>query len=139
TLRQEQRPQQLNTIIPGRVMKWFVKEGDFVKAGDTILQLAEIKDDYLDPQLLNRTQEQLSAKKMTIDFYKNKAGTASTQISALAEGLQLKLDQLRNKLQQLELKVQSDSMDLIAANNEYKIATQQFNRQQAMYDSGLVS
>ncbi len=139
TLRQEQRPQQLNTIIPGRVMKWFVKEGDFVKAGDTILQLAEIKDDYLDPQLLNRTQEQLSAKKMTIDFYKNKAGTASTQISALAEGLQLKLDQLRNKLQQLELKVQSDSMDLIAENNEYKIATQQFNRQQAMYDSGLVS
>ncbi len=139
TLRQEQRPQQLNTIIPGKVMKWYVKEGDYVKAGDTILQLAEIKDDYLDPELLNRTQEQLSAKKMTVGLYRNKAGTAGTQISALAEALQLKLDQLRNKLQQLQLKVQSDSMDLIAANNEYKIATQQFNRQQAMYDSGLVS
>ncbi len=139
TLRQEQRPQQLNTIIPGRVIKWYVKEGDYVKAGDTILQLAEIKDDYLDPQLLSRTKEQLSAKSLTMDYYKNKVGTSGTQISALGEALQLKMDQLRNKLQQLQLKVQSDSMESIAAANDFKIATQQFSRQKAMYDSGLVS
>ncbi len=139
TLRQEQRPQQLNTIIPGRVIKWYVKEGDYVKAGDTILQLAEIKDDYLDPQLLSRTKEQLSAKSLTVDYYKNKVGTSGTQINALGEALQLKMDQLRNKLQQLQLKVQSDSMESIAAANDFKIATQQFSRQKAMYDSGLVS
>ena len=139
TLRQEQRPQQLNTIIPGRVIKWYVKEGDYVKAGDTILQLAEIKDDYLDPQLLSRTREQLSAKSLTVDYYKNKVGTSGTQINALGEALQLKMDQLRNKLQQLQLKVQSDSMESIAAANDFKIATQQFSRQKAMYDSGLVS
>ncbi len=139
TLRQEQRPQQLNTIIPGRVIKWYVKEGDYVKAGDTILQLAEIKDDYLDPQLLSRTKEQLSAKSLTVDYYKNKVRTSGTQISALGEALQLKMDQLRNKLQQLQLKVQSDSMESIAATNDFKIATLQFSRQKAMYDSGLVS
>ena len=139
TLRQEQRPQQLNTIIPGRVIKWYVKEGDYVKAGDTILQLAEIKDDYLDPQLLSRTKEQLSAKSLTVDYYKNKVGTSGTQINALGEALQLKMDQLSNKLQQLQLKVQSDSMESIAAANDFKIATQQFSRQKAMYDSGLVS
>ncbi|HRG25917.1 MAG TPA: HlyD family efflux transporter periplasmic adaptor subunit [Chitinophagaceae bacterium] len=139
TLRQEQRPQQLNTIIPGRVIKWYVKEGDFVQAGDTILQLAEIKDDYLDPQLLSRTKEQLSAKSLTVDYYKNKVGTSGTQINALNEALQLKMDQLRNKLQQLQLKVQSDSMESIAAANDFKIAAQQFSRQKAMYDSGLVS
>ena len=31
TLRQEYRPQQLNTIIAGRIVKWHVKEGDMVK------------------------------------------------------------------------------------------------------------
>ena len=51
TLYQDQRPQELNSIIPGRIVKWWVKEGDFVKKGDTIVQLADIKDDYLDPQL----------------------------------------------------------------------------------------
>jgi len=68
TLYQSQRPQQINSIIPGRIVKWWVKEGDFVKRGDTILQLADIKDDYLDPNLVERTQEQLTAKKKKLFF-----------------------------------------------------------------------
>lgn len=139
TLRMEQRPQEMNTIIPGRVVKWHVKEGDYVKAGDTIIQLSEIKDEYLDPNLINRTQEQLSAKQMTVDYYKNKVDVTQTQIGALNSGRDLKLNQLQNKLSQLQLKVQSDSMEAIAANNDFKIATLQYNRQKAMYDSGLVS
>ena len=51
TLRPEQRPQQINNVIAGRVVKWFVKEGDNVKEGDTILQMGEVKVDYFDPQL----------------------------------------------------------------------------------------
>jgi multidrug resistance efflux pump len=67
TLRQEQRPQELNTIISGRIIKWHVKEGDFVRKGDTIAQLAEVKDEYLDPQLLTRTWEQLDSKKTAVE------------------------------------------------------------------------
>ena len=44
TLKQEERPQELNAIIPGRIVKWYVREGDWVKKGDTIVQLAEVKD-----------------------------------------------------------------------------------------------
>jgi multidrug resistance efflux pump len=139
TLRQEDRPQEINSIIAGRIAKWHIKEGDFVNAGDTILQLAEIKEAYLDPQLLDRIQEQLVAKQQSIEYYKNKAGATGFQINALQEALQLKLAQLQNKLRQVNLKIQSDSMDVIAAINDFKIATKQLNRQTAMYDSGLVS
>jgi multidrug efflux pump subunit AcrA (membrane-fusion protein) len=138
-LRQEQRPQEINTVIPGRIVKWHVKEGDFVKAGDTLVQLAEIKDNYLDPQLLDRTKEQIKAKQKGIDYYRSKANAAETQVGALLNGLQLKLSQLENKSNQLELKLQSDSVDAIAAENEYRIARLQYNRQQQMFDSGLVS
>ncbi len=139
TLRQEQRPQQLNTIIPGKVAKWHVKEGDFVQAGDTIMQLAEIKDDYLDPQLLNRTQEQLTAKEMSVEGYRNKVITAESQMSALSQAREFKISQVENKLRQQRMKVQSDSMDMLAANNDFAIATAQFRRQKNMFDSGLVS
>ena len=139
TLYQEQRPQQVNAIIGGRVVKWFVKEGDFIKAGDTLVQLAEVKVDYLDPNLLERTREQLAGKQLSVDYYKSKAGTADQQIGALNNTLQLKLEQLRNKLSQAQLKVQSDSAELAAASNDYLIASKQYNRQRAMYDSGLVS
>lgn len=138
-LRQEHRPQQINTIIGGRVEKWFVKEGDYVRKGDTIVQLSEVKTDYLDPQLLQRTQEQLQAKESSVNYYKGKIQATETQISALQNGLQAKLSQLRSKLQQTQIKMQSDSMDMVAATNELQIASLQFNRQKNLYDSGLVS
>lgn len=139
TLYQEQRPQEVNTVIGGQVIRWYVKEGDFINKGDTLVQLAEVKVDYLDPNLLERTQDQLSGKKQSIEFYKNKAGAADLQISALNNALQLKLNQLMNKLNQLQLKVQADSAEVIAANNDYSIGSKQYARQKNMYDSGLVS
>jgi len=139
TLYQNQRPQQVNTIIGGRVMKWYIKEGDYVKAGDTLIQLTEVKVDYLDPNLLQRTKEQLAGKQQSVEYYKSKVGVADQQISAINSGLQLKLNQLANKLNQLQLKVQADSAEAAAANNDFVIGTKQFNRQKAMFDSGLVS
>lgn len=139
TLYQDQRPQQVNTIIGGRVMKWHIKEGDYVKAGDTLIQLTEVKVDYLDPNLLQRTKEQLAGKQQSVEYYKSKVGVADQQIGAINSGLQLKLNQLLNKLNQLQLKVQADSAEAAAANNDFAIGNKQYNRQKAMYDSGLVS
>ena len=139
TLKLEQRPQELNSILPGKIVKWYVKEGDFVQQGDTILQISEIKDDYLDPQLLNRTGEQMIAKQQSIGFYKNKVVATQNQLGALDNNRLLKQSQLINKIQQLKFKLQSDSVENIAAANDVKIATLQFKRQQLMYDSGLVS
>ena len=139
TIRQEQRPQELNSIIPGKVVKWFVKEGDLANQGDTILQLSEIKDEYLDPNLINRTGEQLSAKQMSVDYYKGKAGTASSQIDALINERELKLEQTRNKLKQQERRIQSDELEFVAAQNEFAVATRQITAGQAMLDSGVIS
>ena len=36
TLKPSQRPQTLQSQLPGRIEKWFVQEGDYVKKGDTI-------------------------------------------------------------------------------------------------------
>ena len=130
TLRQEHRPQEVNAIIPGRIVKWHVREGDFVKAGDTLVQLAEIKDDYLDPQLLERTSDQLTAKEDAVDFYTNKVSAAESQLAAMKSALTLKLEQLR-------LKVVSDSIEAKAAENGLEIAEEQYRRQRIMRDSGF--
>jgi multidrug resistance efflux pump len=101
--------------------------------------LSEIKADYLDPQLLQRTAEQITAKQSSVASYENKIGATAAQIEALRASLQAKLNQLRNKYRQAEVKLQSDSMDVVAAVNESNIATLQYNRQRALHDSGLVS
>ena len=139
TLSQEQRPQNVNSPIPGRIVKWWVREGDFVKKGDTILQIAEIKEDYMDPNLVGRTREQVEAKKQSIDLYQGKAATATSQMSALAMGRQLKLEQLNNKLDQLDYKLLGEKAENTAAENEKVLKQNQLERQQKMYDEGLVS
>ncbi len=139
TLRQEQRPQQLPTIIPGKVVKWHIREGDFVKAGDTLVEIAEIKDDYLDPQLLKRTEEQINAKQLAVQSYRQKVNAAAAQIEALNSGRQLKLSELDNKINQQLMKIRADSMEVLAAGNDFNIKSEQFRRQKVMYDSGLVS
>lgn len=139
TLMQEQRPQQVNSIIGGQVMKWYIKEGDYVHAGDTLVQLTEVKTDYLDPDLAERTQEQLTGKQLSVEYYKDKVKATGQQIAAINSGLTLKLSQLMNKLNQLQLKVQADSAEASAANNDLNISMKQYSRQKIMYDSGLVS
>lgn len=139
TLQQDQRPQEVNSVIPGSVVKWFVKEGDYVHAGDTLLQLGEVKTDYFDPELLKRTNEQVGAKEKSLDNYNNKAGTAQLQVTALRNALDLKLSSIDNKLQQQYLKVASDSNDLIAAQNELSIYKRQLDAGKIMYDSGSIA
>lgn len=139
TLRQEQRPQELNTVIAGKVIKWFVKEGDYVKAGDTLLQLGEVKVEYFDPQLLARTQQQINSKQSAVKEYQNKVTTSQTQRDALQQGKVLKLQQLDIKIKQQYLKLQSDSMDLQAINNEFSINKRQIDAAKLMLDSGVIS
>jgi len=138
-LRQEHRPQQINTVIGGKVEKWFIKEGDYVQKGDTILQLSEIKEDYLDPNLMKRTAEQIQAKESAVQSYHGKVAATESQINALQSGLKAKMSQLQNKMIQAQVKLRSDSMEVLAAENDWKIAISQYNRQKALHDSGLVS
>ncbi|HEX2608282.1 MAG TPA: HlyD family efflux transporter periplasmic adaptor subunit [Flavisolibacter sp.] len=139
TLRQEQRPQEVNTVIAGTVLAWHVKEGDFVRKGDTLLQLGEVKVDYFDPELLDRTQEQIQSKKASAQNYLGKAGTADKQFTALKEALQFKLQSLDTKIQQQELKVNSDQADLQAAENEQSVYKRQIDAARIMLDSGAIS
>ncbi|HRH58268.1 MAG TPA: biotin/lipoyl-binding protein, partial [Chitinophagales bacterium] len=92
TLRPEQRPQELNTLIAGKIDKWYVKEGDLVKKGDTILKISEIKNEYLDPLLVERTRQQISAKESANNFYEGKVGALDNQIGALEQARNLKIE-----------------------------------------------
>ncbi|WP_276965416.1 HlyD family efflux transporter periplasmic adaptor subunit [Chryseobacterium sp.] len=139
TLYQEQRPQQLNSPIPGRIIKWYVKNGDYVKKGDTLLQLSEVKEDYLDPLLVKRTEMQVEAKKGVRDYYEAKVGTTNSQIRAMNSVRDLKLNQLTVKISQLNNKLAGEEAELEAAKNELRMTSDQYERQKKMYDEGLVS
>lgn len=137
TLKPDQRPQTIQTAIAGRIEKWYVQEGDFVKKGDTILFISEIKEDYFDPNLVQNTKNQVEAKKMAVQSYGGKVTSLSAQINAIENEKRLKLKQAENKIRQSILKVKSDSMDLEAVKTQIKIAQTQFNRSVTLNKEGL--
>lgn len=139
TLYPEQRPQTVQNVIPGRIEKWYVREGNFISKGDTILQISEVKDDYFDPQLIERTQTQIDNKKNAANNYEEKAEALSDQIDALTKARVNKLDQANNKVLQTTLKVTSDSIDFEAAKIDYNIAQQRLERMEDLFEQGLKS
>ncbi|MEN9513081.1 MAG: hypothetical protein RJB16_841 [Bacteroidota bacterium] len=139
TLYQDQRPQQINTVIPGKIVKWYIKEGDVVKKGDTIVELADVKDDYLDTNLVARTRDQLVSKEQKLLFYSEKINAIESQINAIENNRNLKINSLENKIEQFKRKLISDSSEVIAAEVDYKISQEQLTRGKQLFNQGVVS
>ena len=137
TLKPNQRPQTIQSQIPGRVEEWFVQEGDYVEKGDTILRISEIKIDYFDDQLVERTNTQITAKSSSVDAYQSKIDALNRQIVALKSEEKLKFKQAENKLLQAYLKAKSDSIDFEAAKINAEIAKRQYDRTIALQKEGL--
>lgn len=138
TLRPDQRPQTIHSTIAGRIEKWYVSEGELVKKGDTIVYLSEVKAEYFDPNLIQRTKDQVSAKGNSVGSYRDKAQALSDQISALGSEQGYKENQLRNKIIQYQAKVISDSIGVERAKIDYQIAENQLTRFEEMYTKGLI-
>lgn len=138
-LKPDQRPQTIHSVIAGRIEKWYVQEGQYVKKGDTIIYISEIKDEYFDPQLLDRTQDQIEFQEVGVKSYDDKISALKSQLDALIKTSQLKQEQARNKYKQAVLKVSSDSIKFQAAEIKFKTAEEQYNRTKSLYDQGLKS
>lgn len=118
------RPQTVETVIAGRIQKWFVREGDLVKKGDTIVSISEVKEKYFDPQLLSRLNEQILAKQSSLDSKRKKAEALQRQIRALREAMVLKVEQSKAKLE--------------AEKVRYQNAENQFQRNKRLYEAGNI-
>ena len=139
TLRPEQRPQTINSIIGGKIEKWYVKDGDMVKKGDTIVVISEIKDGYFDPKLIERTQDQISNKELSVISYEKKVNALDQRIDALIQNSKLKVQQAKIKYKQARLKITSDSIEFEASETNYGIAKDQLIRFEKLLKAGLKS
>ena len=133
------RPQTIHATIGGRIEKWYVSEGQFIEKGDTILYLSEIKSEYFDPNLIQRTESQRVSKENSVASYMQKVKSMDNQIDALIDARIVKLQQAENKIKQLRFKIISDSMDYKANSKQLAIAIKQYDRTDELHTKGLKS
>jgi multidrug resistance efflux pump len=118
------RPQTVQSIIAGRIIKWNFQEGQLVKAGDTLLVIGEIKEKYFDPQFLTRLKEQTEAKTKSLNSKSEKVRSLENQIVALRQVMQTKNDQALAKLD--------------AAKVKFDNAENQYQRNKKLYEAGNI-
>ena len=127
----QDRPQTLPAAIDGQIQEWYVREGDAVKKGQLIARISEVKEDYLDPNVVARTAEQRDAKAAAIGDKRRAAGSLGEQVGVLRRGMALKLEQTRNKIRQYEADVSAAAFDSAQKVN-------QLERREALFRDGLV-
>ncbi len=130
-LRPQDRAQTLPAAIDGQIQQWHVREGQFVRKGDLIARISEVKEDYLDPNVVARTAEQRDAKSASNVEKRRAAAALARQVTVLEQGLELKLAQTRNKIRQYEADVRATELD-----SAQKV--DQVRRREALYADGLV-
>ncbi len=124
------RPQMVPSTIGGRIVEWFVQEGQVVTAGQPLLRIAEVKDDYLDPRTIDRYNEQLSGKSAAVSSKRDKVRQLATQISLMEQNRTLSEQKARTKVAQYDAEVRAALIDSATA-------LVQLQRQQTLFDQEL--
>ncbi len=118
------RPQTIETAIAGRIQKWHVREGQYVSKGDTIITIAEIKEKYFDPKLLQRLREQIDGKEKSLVSKDEKADALKRQIAALKNAMRIKIEQASAQLDAEEIR--------------FKNSENQFQRNKNLFEAGNI-
>lgn len=135
----QDRPQNVQNQIAGRIEHWNVREGQLVHQGDTLLMLSEIKDEYFDPNLPERLREQLTAKRGNVSANVAKVAATDQQLAALRTTLTVQLESAQNKVEQAQNYLSSERADLVAITKFYETAQVRLARYEDGYKSGLFS
>lgn len=106
TLSPNERKQDINALVPGRIEEWYVRDGSSVKKGDPIVRIADI-----DPQLIERLQSERRQIELQLQAAQSALATAEIDVRRSRElfeaGLaarrdyelaQIKVEDLRGKV-----------------------------------------
>lgn len=138
-LRPEQRPNEIQAQIAGQIAEWYKQEGDIIEAGDTIARLQEIKSEYLDPEVIQRTQEQVDAKMDALDGYRAKVKALEELIATLRTNQGVKAQSLAYKKNAAEAAASADSTNYYSQKENLEVAKLQAERYNQLLEQGLKS
>lgn len=123
-----QRPQFIVSPIEGRIKKWFVVEGDRVKAGQRILEMVDN-----DPNLEQRLLEEERAILDRLQAAENRVREIDARIRNLEDSRRLAILLQQNLLFQAQTRIQEAEQALLEAQAAYDAAEPNYRRQKELF------
>ena len=129
-LRPQDRPQLVPSLIAGRIEQWFVAEGQYVTRGTPLARISEVKEQFLDPDLVDRLGEQVSGKQAALAGKQAKVASLDSLVAALERARDLGLAKADNKVRLYEAALHAAVVDS-------QVEAARFERRERLFTDGL--
>lgn len=129
-----ERQQTVEAPVSGRIVRWSVKEGAKVKAGDVLLEIADI-----DPELLQRLRQQRDASAAKLAAKEEELRAYRLQIDNLTATRDLQVANAQFRLEAARQRALSARETLASAQATLEAAARQTERLGRLLGDGLAS
>lgn len=127
-----ERQQTVDAPVEGRIVRWHVREGSVVKAGDVLVELSD-----LDPSIMARLREERDAIARRRDAAQQRATELEGRIEALTGSRGAAVDAARSRAKMAADRVRAAEQALAAAEAAVRTTQLNYDRQRALTDKGL--
>lgn len=128
------RLQTIEAPIDGRIVEWYVQEGTQVTAGQKLVELRDIDQDFK-----RRLQERVQAAEMALKNQQDQVASYETQISSLTASRDSAVLAANLYVKMTEQKIFSVQASIDAARVNKTVAEAQYNRTKTLLADGIVS
>ncbi|MCE2929808.1 MAG: HlyD family efflux transporter periplasmic adaptor subunit [Vampirovibrionales bacterium] len=133
------RPQTVMAPIDARIKEWLVAEGQWVKAGQPLLELDEIKAYYLDDEQLNKMLAMRDAQEAQITATQSTIEALEAQESAVSNSRDYVVPEAEAKRQESQFKIRAAQQKVLANQKELQTADFYEKRIRKLYNEDLKS
>lgn len=133
------RPQTIEAQIPGRIVNWYVRDGQDVQKGQKIVSLAELDARFLDNTQLKSLLSQKAALIAKRDALKARAQALAEQIANSAGVRKAAVPATIERVKQANDRTYQAEQNVEAARQSLKTAQWQSERVESLYGDGLRS
>lgn len=129
-----ERQQTVDATVSGRISRWLVREGYKVKAGDVLVEIADV-----DPELLQRLRQQREASVAKLASKGEELKAYRRQVDDLVATRDLQVTTAEHRLDGARQRVRSANESLTSAQATAETAALQIARFKRLLGDGLVS
>jgi membrane fusion protein, adhesin transport system len=130
----DERRQNLEAPIEGRVLRWFVREGSVVKQGDPIMDLTDN-----DPDIVMRLRSERDAIAARLEAATARARSLESRVNSLQDSRQSGIAASESRIRMAAQRVVAAEQAVTLANATLTAAKLNIERQRLLADQGLTS
>lgn len=133
------RPQSIEAQISGRLLNWYVRDGQDVTEGQLIAEISDIDPRFLSQSQLGILKSQKTALEEKREAAKERAGSLQKQLSDQSASREAAVPAAQERISQAGDRVRAAQQNVEVAEQNVKTTKWQLDRISTLYEKGLRS